>query len=106
MSFFKQVEGEAAILSENGVYKQVDLYTRGGFLYAKVAGGFVRLSRDGSTSKPKLRLDHMSWNGALYADPVGRLCTEEANISRKQSIFGTAYEQKLLGAPEEEKQTT
>lgn len=32
MSFFKQVEGEAAVLVENGVYKQVDLYTRDGYL--------------------------------------------------------------------------
>ena len=29
MAFFKEVEGEAAIVIQNGVYKQVPLYTRG-----------------------------------------------------------------------------
>lgn len=73
MSFFQQVEGEAAILVERGVYKQVDLYVRDGYLYAKVSGGFVRLTKDGSTSKAHMRLVHMSWNGALYSDALGRL---------------------------------
>lgn len=63
MSFFKQVEGEAAILVNNGVFSQVDLYSRDGYLYAKHGSGFVRLYADGSTSKAKLRLDFMSYGG-------------------------------------------
>ena len=74
MSFFKEVEGEAAIVVENGVYKQVSLYTRDGHLYAKTSGGFVRLMADGATTKAKLRLDFMSWNGELRRDALGRLC--------------------------------
>jgi hypothetical protein len=76
MSFFKQVEGEAAVLVENGIYKQVDLYTRDGFLYAKISGGFVRLYADGSITKSKLRLETMSWEGALHKDKLGRLGTK------------------------------
>lgn len=79
MGFFKQVEGEAAVLVENGVYRQVDLYTRDGYLYAKTGAGFVRLMADGSTTKAKMRLDHMSWTGELKRDGLGRLCTTEVS---------------------------
>ena len=34
MSFFKKVEGDAAVLVANGVFKQVDLYTRDGYVFA------------------------------------------------------------------------
>jgi len=74
VGFFKHVEGEAAVLIINGVYKQCDLYERDGYVYAKAAGGFVRLFADGATTKPKMRLDFMSWTGALNRDNMGRLC--------------------------------
>lgn len=94
MSFFKQVEGEAAVLVENGVYKQCDLFTRDGYLYAKVSGGFVRLMADGSTSKAKCSLNFMS-SGAPLASRLGRLCVEG-------TVGATALPppavQKLLGA--------
>ncbi len=77
MSFFKEVEGEAAVLIENGVYRQVPIFVRDGFLYAKSSGGFVKLMADGSTTKAKMRLDFMSWNGPLYRDALGRLCGEK-----------------------------
>jgi len=77
MSFFKQIEGDAAILVENGVYKQVDLYSRDGYLFAKVGAGFVRLMADGSTSKHKLRLDFMSFEHRLGTDGLGRLVMAE-----------------------------
>lgn len=93
--FFKHVEGEAAVLVENGTYKQVDLYTRDGYLYAKVGGGFVRIMADGSTTKAKLRLDFMSFDGALYRDKLGRLCTDTV----KDAIaLEPAKKQLLLGA--------
>lgn len=94
MSFFQHVEGEAAILVENGVYRQTELYVRDGFLYAKTAGGFVRLKADGSTSKAKLRLEHMSWNGPLYKDTFGNLCRPEVarakplEADRSQLLLG------------------
>lgn len=82
MSFFKHVEGEACVLVENGVYRQCDLYTRDGYLYAKTSGGFVRLYADGATTKAKMRLDHMSWDGALCRDNLGKLCTPEAKNAK------------------------
>lgn len=96
MAFFKKVEGEAAVVVENGVYKQVDLYTRDGFLYAHVSGGFVRLFHDGSTTKAKMRLEHMSWHGPLARDALGRLCTPDTPDARS---LERKVEQKLLGGP-------
>ena len=97
MSFFQQVEGEAAVLVVEGVYRQVDLYKRDGWLYAAYAGGFVRLMADGSTSKAKMRLDHMSWGGPLYKDALGRLLAEKApgalQLDDTKSVL-------LLGRPE------
>lgn len=77
MSFFQEVEGEAAVLVENGVYRQVPIYTRDGYLYAKINGGFIRLMSDGSTTKSRMRLDFMSFDKQLYRDGLGRLCTSE-----------------------------
>jgi len=93
MSFFKEVEGEAAVLIENGVYKQVPLFTRDGYLYAKIGGGFVRLMADGATTKAKMRLDFMSWNGPLCRDGMGRLCTKD--VTGAKTLGEQA--QKLLG---------
>jgi hypothetical protein len=99
MSFFKEVEGEAAVLVENGVFRQVPLYTRDGFIFAKVgSNGFVRLMADGSTTKSKLRLDFMSWGSwPLYKDRIGRLCTGDAKGIDFKLLDGAA-KQKLLGA--------
>lgn len=94
MSFFQEVEGEAAILVESGIYKQVPLYTRDGYLYAKVSGGFVRLMADGATTKAKLRLDFMSWDGPLKRDSLGRLCTDA--VKDAVALPGDTT-QKLLG---------
>lgn len=93
MGFFKQVEGEAAVLVENGVYKQVDLYTRDGTLYAKTAGGFVKLYADGATTKAKLRIETISWEGALYKDGLGRLLAESRDGAK---AIDAPTRQKLL----------
>lgn len=98
MGFFKQVEGEAAIVIINGVFKQVDIYERDGNLYAKTAGGFVRLMADGSTSKAKMSLNYMSWNGKLMRDGMGRLCTADApgakslEAPKAQLLLGSSAE--------------
>lgn len=98
MAFFKEVEGEAAILVRGGVYKQVPLYTRDGFLFAKVNGGFVRLYADGSTTQSKLRLDFMSWEGVLCRDRLGRLCAPSTPGAIR--IQGE-HAQRLLGSSTE-----
>ena len=96
MSFFKQIEGDAAILVENGVYKQVDLYSRDGYLFAKIGSGFVRLMADGSTSKHRLRLDFMSFEGELGSDGLGRLVVAG---HPKFKALPTEKQTLLLGAP-------
>lgn len=94
MSFFQQIEGDAAILVERGVYRQVDLYRRDGYLYAKLAGGFVRLMADGSTTRPGVSLDFMSYSGPL-AQRLGRLCTPD--VEGAKTLDGAATV-RLLGA--------
>lgn len=84
MSGFVQSEGDTAIVVENGVYKQCDIYTRDGYFYVKLGGGFVRLNVDGSTSKPKLRLDFIDITTGLWRDKVGRLC--KAHVAGSLSI--------------------
>lgn len=95
MGFFKQIEGEAAVIVERGVYRQVDVYERDGYLYTKLGTGFVRLYADGSTTKAHCRLDTISFDGALYRDTLGRLCTSGVTGGKK---LEATVQQRLLGA--------
>lgn len=95
MSFFKEVEGEAAIVVQNGVFKQVPLYTRDGYLFVKVGSGFARLYADGSTTVSRMRLDFMSWEGPLFRDKFGKLCTASVPDAIQ---LPTDHSQRLLGA--------
>ena len=93
MALFKHLEGETAILVENGVYKQTDLFVRNGGLFAKAGGGFVRLYADGSTSKAKCRIDALLYDGDLYRDRLGRLCGPISDAVPLEP----AAQQRLLG---------
>lgn len=73
MGLFQRVEGETAIITCGGVFRQCELYVLDGHLFAQVAGGFVRLYADGSTSKPNNVLHKLTWTGELAKDPLGRL---------------------------------
>jgi len=94
---FKQIEGDSAIIVEGGVYKHADLYTRGDYLFAKTGGGFVRLYADGSTSKPKCRIDTLATPIPLFRDNFGRLCDGSVKssvpIEPEKAVL-------LLGAPQ------
>lgn len=94
MGMFKQLEGEAAILVENGVYKQVDIYTRDGDLYAKSSGGFVKLNADASTSKARCRLDTISIEKDLYRSKLGWLRVDDKDGGQ---LLEGPKKQKLLG---------
>lgn len=96
MSFFQEIEGDAAVLVENGVYKQVPLFSRDGYIYARIGGGYVRLMADGSTTKAKMRLDFMTFNGTICRDPLGRLCTTAV---KGAVLLESAKAQMLLGGP-------
>lgn len=98
MGFFKQVEGEAAVVVINGVYRQCDVFERDGYLYARAGGGFVRLFADGSTTKPKMRLDTISWTGAIHRDVHNRLCRPGVSGAKE---LEAPKAQLLLGAPAE-----
>jgi hypothetical protein len=99
MGFFTQIEGEAAILVQKGVYKQVDLYRRDGALYAKASGGFIKLFADGSTTSAATRLDTLSYDGPLFKDPLGRLLVDPGIKGAK--ALESNITQKLLGAAQE-----
>jgi len=86
MTLFKEVEGDVAIVVTGGVFKQVPLYTRNGFLFAGVAGGFVRLKADGTTSKPHMRLEHLETELALHQDRLGRLGTADIPEAKPLSV--------------------
>jgi hypothetical protein len=101
MGLFMPCEGDVAILIENGVFKQVPLYMRNGYYFAKLGGGFVRLNADGSTSKATARLDTMTTEAipSLGVDPMGRLCDIDAVPGAKG--LPQQATQKLLGIESE-----
>lgn len=96
MGMFKQIEGENAIVVEGGVFKQTDLYTRDGYLYAKAGGGFVRLYADGSTSKARCRLDVLTFDKPLRVDNFGRLC--DASVTTSRALESEKSQRLLLGS--------
>lgn len=100
MGLFVESEGDVAILSENGVYKQVPVFTRNGYMFAKLGAGFVRLNADGSTSKATARLDtlDLASGATLGADIMGRLC--DPMVVQGAKPLAEPSKQKLLGVLE------
>jgi len=92
---FKHIEGETAVVALGGVFKVCDLYERDGKLFAAVAGGFVRLYENGSTSKPKLLIESIQIDAPLYRDRFGRLCTEQGE--GRTALSSERNETLLLG---------
>lgn len=71
---FSIIEGSAAILFTNGQFRQCDMYSREGGIYAKWGVSYVRLYKSGSTSHPKVRWESAEYERAEY-DKFGRMCT-------------------------------
>lgn len=94
MSGFKIIEGDFAIISQSGVYKQVPIAERQGLLYAQVGGGYVKLNYDGSTSKDKLRMVELSYEEPVYRTRTGTLCRKSVDHAVALKAPET---QKLLG---------
>ena len=63
---FHKVEDCYAILRVRGVFKQVDIYQREQFLYAKAVGGFVRLMSHTHTSVP--HISHIDLIGSVVIE--------------------------------------
>ena len=97
MTYFQPIEGDAAILSIRGVYKQAKLYTMDGHLFAEASGGFVRLAADGSTSKEHMRIVKLVTDIELFKDPLGRLSVFRGS---KNKPLIADDRQKLLGGPD------
>ena len=75
---FKKRDGDTVIVRTGGVYKECDLYEMDGALFAAASGGFVRLNKDGSTSKPTTSFTLIKMEGTMFVDKFGRLCTSKA----------------------------
>lgn len=97
MGLFVESEGDVAILQEKGTYRQVPIYTRNGYFFAKLGSGFIRLNADASTSKSTVRLETLdiASGGQLAADNMGRLC-DPAIVPGAKPLAGPSV-QKLLG---------
>lgn len=74
MQFFTIIPEGQAIVHGRGVYRQVPIYERGGHVYAKHGGGFIRLTQGGSTSAPNIR-----W--ADVDTPVGSWAEEKGYVT-------------------------
>lgn len=70
---FKHIEGDVAILKQGGVYKTADLYEWRGGLYAKAAGGYVRLNANGTTTRDGVNIESLVCDKPLFKDRFGRI---------------------------------
>lgn len=68
MNFITAIPEGQAIVHSRGVYRQVPLYERGGKVYAKYGGGFVRLSSGGATSAPNVRWADLDTPNGAYEE--------------------------------------
>lgn len=101
MSYFKPLEpeGQVAVIVKNGVYQQAPLYSRNGYLFAKVGNGFIRLAANGSTSQTSTRIEALVIDVELFEDRLGRLC--DGSVKGSRAIPAPARQQ-LLGHNQED----
>lgn len=81
---FKELVSGKAVLVENGVYRQVPVVMRDGYLYAKYNRGYIRLMQNGGTSKNTCRLDGIECDVPLGMDALGRLCDFDRVVGSTQ----------------------
>ncbi len=82
MTLFSRVEEGQVIISDRGLYRQVDLYERNGTLFAAVKGGFVRLLGREGTTVPSIKW--LAIEGVEYTDEYnGPKSTRPAGIHLK-----------------------
>lgn len=91
---FKLLDGDSAVVRVNGTFKETALYSWGGMLFVEISkGSFVRLNKDGSTSKSKMQLVSLVTDRPLLADKFGRLCVDKSD---GRMVLDPAQTQKLL----------
>lgn len=82
MFLFQQIEDAKAIVKIKGLYKQVDVYHRQGYLYVRYTGGYAALIRDVvtqiGTTVPNLRVDALympdNMEDKVWTTNSSRLC--------------------------------
>lgn len=84
MKYFSPVDEGFVIIKSGGIYCQTTLHKRGGRLYAKKGGGFVRLMGHGDTSHPSTK-----W---LEIDPGPEMSYREKGMDVLVSDFPVAAE--------------
>lgn len=68
---FEKIENITVVLVKRGVYRQVQVYSRGGDVYAQYGGGYIRLYRGDRTSLPDVRWEDCDLKDLTY-DRFGR----------------------------------
>lgn len=72
-ALFHVLEGDAVILFRKGTFRQSEVYQRKGELYAKHAGGFIRLMDGGGTSVPGVVWEDLQTTAKHERGAFGRL---------------------------------
>lgn len=92
MFLFQQIEDAKAIIKIKGLYKQVDVYRRQGYLYVRHGGGYVGLIRvfgnQIGTTVPHTRVDALympdDMENQVWTTNSGRLCIEQCPHKYKE----------------------
>ena len=94
---FAPIEDSTVVLVNNGVWNEYPLHVYAGMLFAKVGGGFVRINKDGTCSKPGLRVEVLKYERTLFVDRFGRLCVADGE-GRRPALAQPDGTVALLGA--------
>lgn len=70
---FTVIDDQIVLRGKNGIYKQARLAHRAGHVFAKVAGGFVQVYTNGTTSHPDYRWLDMEGGDQYVPGSLGRL---------------------------------
>lgn len=78
MEYFTVIPEGQAIMVSRGVYRQVPVYVRGGKVYARHGGGYVRLIQGGATSAPNIRWAEIDTPNSAHDECNGYVFYSEA----------------------------
>ena len=78
MDYFTIIPEGQAIMVSRGVYRQVPVYARGGKVYARHGGGYVRLIQGGSTTAPNIRWVEIDTPNGAHVERNGYVFYTEA----------------------------
>ena len=85
MGLFHKIEDAQAIISSRGVYRQVDVYQRDGYVYVKWGNGFIWLGRNG-TSKPDVMFHELFVDDEIDYSRTGRMTCVPRNVKTIKEV--------------------